>query len=146
MRRVTSKAEERGVKPPEGGGPRRGPEDKAVSAILDKAVRRLEETVELETEALRNRLPVDLNEFNNRKNQGLLELDRALQLLGGAPPSEAALAALRRLHKKLDVNREVLKMHLEAVREVAAIIAEAMRSADHDGTYSLSFRSKGQAP
>lgn len=148
MRRVTSMARARGVLPQDeaAGGSARGPEDPAVAALLEAAMRRLEETVDMETAALRNRQPIDLNEFNTRKNQGLLELDRALRMLGGAQPSESMLAHLGRLHRKLDVNREVLKIHLEAVREVAAIIAEAMRSADSDGTYSLAFRSKGPAP
>jgi hypothetical protein len=126
--------------------PPRTVEDKAVNAILEKAVRRLEDVVEQETAALRNRAPIDLNEFNHRKNQGLLELDRALRLLNGAPPSDEVKGGLRMLRRKLDENREVLKTHIEAVREVAAIIAEAIRGAESDGTYSFSFRSKGPPP
>jgi hypothetical protein len=127
-------------------GTARAVEDKAVNATLEKAVRRLEEAVEQETAALRNRTAIDLNEFNQRKNQGLLELDRALRLLNGAPPNEEMKGALRMLRQKLDANREILTTHIEAVREVAAIIAEAIRGAESDGTYSFSFRSKGTPP
>jgi hypothetical protein len=121
-------------------------EDKALNAILEKAIRRLQDAVEQETAALQSRSTVNLNEFNHRKNQGLLELDRALRLLNGAPPSEAMKDALRLLRVKLDANREVLKTHIDAVRQVAAIIAEAIRGAESDGTYSLSFRSKDPTP
>ncbi len=121
-------------------------QEKRVNAMLGKAVRRLEDIVDQETTALRSRTALDLNESNNKKSQGLLELDSALRLLGGAQPSEEVKAALRVLRKKLDANHDVLKTHLEAVREVAAIIAEAIRSVELDGTYSGSFRSKGPAP
>ena len=127
-------------------GAPRAVEDKAVNAILEKAVRRLEEAVEQETAALRNHAPIDLNEFNQRKNQGLLELDRALRLLNGASPNEEMKDALRMLREKLDANREILTTHIEAVREVAAIISEAIRGAESDGTYSFSFRSKVPPP
>lgn len=129
-----------------GPGASRAVEDKAVNTILEKAVRRLEEAVEQETAALRSRTPIDMNAFNERKNQGLLELDRALRLLNGGPPSEEMKIALRALRQKLDANREVLTTHIEAVREVAAIISEAIRGAESDGTYSFSFRSKGPSP
>jgi hypothetical protein len=126
-------------------GPLSGDERRA-NAILGKAVARLTDVVEQETAALRSRAPADLNESNNRKSQGLLELDQALRLLDGGQPSEEVKAAVGVLRQKLDANHGVLKTHLAAVREVAAIIAEAIRSVESDGTYSLSFRSKGPAP
>lgn len=122
----------------------RGQEDKGV--MLDTAIKRLVEVVDQETTALRERRPIDLTSFNNRKSQGFLELDKALRLLGGADPGEPMKNALRALRQKLETNRQVLNTHLEAVREVAAIIAEAIRSVESDGTYSLSFRSKGPEP
>jgi hypothetical protein len=127
------------------GGSRNG-DDTPVNVMLESAVRRLEETVEQETAALRSRSPIDLNEFNNRKSQGLLELDRALRMLGETQPSDDMKAALKILRDKLDLNREVLKTHLDAVREVASIIADAIRNAESDGTYSFPFRTKGHAP
>ena len=127
-------------------GPTRGRENKEADTILGRAVLRLEEIVDQETTALRSRTPVDFNAFNTRKSQGLLELSRALRMLGNATPSENTKAALRRLREKLDLNREVLQTHVEAVREVASIIAEAIRNAESDGTYSFSFRSKGDKP
>ena len=102
---------------------------------LDRAIEYLGAVVDQETEALRARAMVDLGEFNNRKNQGLLELNRALRGLdtGAASRVGARLAGLR---AKLDVNRALLKTHLEAVREVASVVSEAIRDSDSDGTYS----------
>ena len=126
--------------------PVRGQDDKGATAMLDTAIRRLVEVIDQETTALRERRPVDLNVCNNKKSQGLLELDRALRLFGGADPGESMKDALRSLRQKLEINRQVLNTHLEAVREVAAIIADAIRNVESDGTYSLSFRSKGPEP
>jgi hypothetical protein len=122
----------------------RAAEVKTASTLLHKAAERLVEIVEQETQALRSRKAVDFNASNNRKSQGLLELSRALHLLGDGVPSEETKDALRRLRRKLDENRDVLQTHLDAVHEVAGIIADAIRNVDSDGTYSLRFRSKGQ--
>jgi hypothetical protein len=45
-------------------------------------------------------------------------------------------ARLAGLRAKLDANRAVLKLHLEAVREIANIMSDAIRDAESDGTYS----------
>ena len=102
---------------------------------LDRAIDYLGAIVDQETDALRTRAMIDLAEFNNRKNQGLLELNRALRAIdvGSSSRVGARLAGLR---AKLDVNRALLKTHLEAVREVASVVSEAIRDSDSDGTYS----------
>jgi hypothetical protein len=105
-------------------------------APLDRVIERLEEVVEQETAALRSRTAIDLKDFNNRKSQGLLELNRALRGLDGPPKDKAVLARLAGLRAELDVNRAVLEMHLTAVREVATVLADAIRDAESDGTYS----------
>jgi hypothetical protein len=112
----------------------------AASSAFERCIERLEETVEQETAALRSRAAADLREFNNRKSQGLLELSRSARHFQAAPPSNAVLARLASLREKLDVNKAVLKMHLDAVREVTTVMADAIRDADSDGTYSLSVR------
>ena len=78
----------------------------------------------------KSRAAADLREFNNRKSQGLLELSRSLRYFQGAPPSNAVLARLAGLREKLDINQAVLKLHLEAVREVSTIMADAIRDAE----------------
>jgi hypothetical protein len=112
----------------------------AASSAFEKCIERLQAVVEQETAALKRRTTADLREFNNRKSQGLLELSRSLRLFQGAPPSNAVLERLAGLREKLDANKAVLKMHLDAVREVSTVMAEAIRDADSDGTYSPSVR------
>jgi hypothetical protein len=110
---------------------------------VDRAVARLEEVVDQETTALRARTAIDLKDFNNKKSQGLLELNRALRQLDGTPRDKAVLARLASLRAKLDTNRAILEVHLEAVREVATVMADAIRDAESDGTYSPSIRAGG---
>jgi hypothetical protein len=115
----------------------------AAPAPLDRVIDRLEEVVDQETAALRNRAAIDLRDYNNRKSQGLLELNRALRGLDGPPKDKAILTRLAGLRAKLDVNRAVLGMHLAAVREVATVLADAIRDAESDGTYSPSIGAGG---
>jgi hypothetical protein len=108
---------------------------------VDRAIEYLGAIVEQETIALRTRAAIDLAEFNNRKNQGLLELNRALRALDPAAAGPVLASRLAHLRTKLDANRALLKTHLEAVREVASVVAEAIRDSESDGTYSASIRS-----
>ena len=112
----------------------------AASSAFERCIERLETVVDQETAALKGHAATDLREFNNRKSQGLLELSRSLRYFQGATPSNAVLARLAGLRTKLDANQAVLKLHLEAVREVSTIMADAIRDAESDGTYSPSVR------
>src|SRR5437867_924684 len=94
---------------------------------IDRAIEYLGAIVDQETQALRMRAAIDLTEFNNRKNQGLLELNRALRALDPAATSQSIASRLADLRVRLDVNRALLKTHLEAVREVASVVADAIR-------------------
>jgi hypothetical protein len=115
------------------------------AGALDGAIQRLEAVVDQETAALRAHAAVDLNAFNNRKSQGLLELNRALRSLGGTGGDAAIATRLAALRAKLDVNRTVLKMHLDAVREISNIMADAIREAESDGTYTPTIRNGAQS-
>jgi len=110
---------------------------------LDRAIQRLEEIVDQETAALRTRATIDLKEFNNRKSQGLLDLNKALRVIDNVAADRGIATRLGQLRAKLDINRAVLKMHLEAVREISTIVADTIRDADSDGTYSQSISMAG---
>jgi hypothetical protein len=114
--------------------------DGDVSSAFERCIERLEDVVDQETAALKGRTAADLREFNNRKSQGLLELSRSLRYFQVAPPTNAVLERLAGLREKLDTNKAVLELHLEAVREVSTIMADAIRDAESDGTYSPSVR------
>jgi hypothetical protein len=114
--------------------------------VIEAAVNRLADIVDEETAALRSHTPIDLKASNDRKSLGLIELNRVLRLMENTKPEPSTLKVLEMLNGKLETNGHFLKLHLEAVREVAAIISRTIREADSDGTYSPAFRSKGQTP
>jgi hypothetical protein len=136
---------------PDFGVPLQGPKNpeerrRLVRGIIETAVDRLADIVDEETAALRGHTPIDLKSSNDRKSLGLIELNRVLRLIESTKPEPSTLKVLERLNGKLEVNGHFLKLHLEAVREVAAIISRTIREADSDGTYSPAFRSKGPTP
>jgi hypothetical protein len=112
----------------------------SVYGPVERVIERLTEVVDQETAALRARITAGLQDFNNRKSQGLLDLNRVLRQYDGAAIDKAVLVRLADLRARLDLNRAVLQMHLEAVREVAGVVADAIRDAESDGTYSPLIR------
>jgi hypothetical protein len=129
------------------GAAQRAPDGKGTSAMIglvESAIERLEEAVEQETAALQSRAAFDLKEFNDRKSRGLLELTRAMRLIDGTTPDPKVIARLSSLRKKLDTNGAVLRLHLDAVREIASAMTEAIQAADSDGTYSRPMIGKGR--
>ena len=111
------------------------------SGAIEIVIQRLEEVVDQETAALKSRKQVDLKDFNDRKSHALLDLSRALRQMQAGGANQAYLKnRLAELRAKLEVNRRVLQMHLEAVREVSTTLADAIREQDSDGTYSPSVR------
>lgn len=112
-------------------------------ATLVSALDRLEELVDQETEALRLRVPLDLADINRRKSRSLLELSRAARGVD-IGRSDALQARLDRLSVKLADNRNVLSLHLSAAQEVGAILDQALRDAESDGTYSTYGSAEGR--
>lgn len=131
-------AREAGASSGTGNGPAR--------TTLMRAVDRLCELLDRETAALQARQPADLQEFNDRKNQALLELSRLASGFSTSTLEEHFADRLAILREKLELNRSVLKMHIDAVHEVSEIVAGAIREADSDGTYSAAGRAAGNAP
>ena len=104
--------------------------------MLLASLKRLEATVEAETEALLARRAVDHDALNRAKSQSLLELTR---LTRGIDPSrlDATVAIhLARLRDKLARNQEVVAQHLAAVEEIGRTLAETALQAESDGTYT----------
>jgi hypothetical protein len=110
------------------------------------AVERLEQVIDLETKVLNEHKSADLREFNRRKSHGLLELNHAIRALGDMASTEEVRRYLARLRDKLDTNRTVLRTHLQAVREIAAIITRVIEENDSDGTYSAFTNGGGKIP
>jgi hypothetical protein len=82
---------------------------------------------------LANSGPRNLAEFNRIKTQCLLELQRPAGFSGAQAEMSAHLQAIR---QKLELNRWLLHLHLEAAKEISSVIMSAIRDAESDGTYS----------
>ena len=108
------------------------------------AIERLEQVIDLETKILHEHKSADLREFNHRKSHGLLELNRAIRALGDMASTEDVRLHLAGLRAKLEKNRSVLRTHLQAVREIAAIITRVIEEDDSDGTYSAFAGGRGR--
>jgi hypothetical protein len=114
--------------------------------MLDVSIQRLEEIIDFETSALRNRQAIDLKEFNDRKSQALLELTRSLRAVQGTGPNPAVAERVAGLKTKLAINQAMLKIHLEAVREIATTLSDAIRHSDSDGTYTPAISAYAKRP
>lgn len=110
---------------------------------IDRTMQRIEMLVERETEALASRASIDLRESNNSKSQALLELGLAARSLEGVPLDPELVQRLKALRGKLEANRAVLRRHLEAVREIASVVADTIKDREWDGTYSQHAGSSG---
>jgi hypothetical protein len=107
----------------------------AVSLILS-VVERLHATVAAENDEIHRRCSVNYDDYNLRKSQGLLELNRLMPLLGVARGAPNLREALTKLHAALDENQRLLRVQLSAARKVSTIIADAIHEGQSDGTYS----------
>lgn len=116
----------------------RNPE-KVTSAV--EAVLRI---IEEETAAIRMSGVADISRFSERKGQALMILDRFLA--AGLPSSRTAdfVSKLEALRRALDVNRSLLKIHIDAVNEVSQIIVRSVQDSQADGTYAQLRKSYGQ--
>lgn len=104
------------------------------------AMTRIERLLDQEAILLARHEIDGLRELNVKKSQGLLELGRALQALHSVDRSSWDFdpgPLLGRLRAKLETNRRLLEMHLEAAREVTLVIARAIEEHESDGTYVI---------
>ena len=114
----------------------------SVFPMIEVSIQRLEEIVDQETLALKTRKAINLKEFNDRKSQALLELTRSLRHMQGAESDPALAARVGTLKAKLVLNQAALNVHLEAVREISNSLADVIRHADSDGTYTQASASR----
>jgi len=111
--------------------------------MLMKSLDRLEETLDLETAALLARDLKNLDDFNRRKSQSLLEISRMVRSPENAFHQELAVERFERIKVKLEKNQEILERHMRAVQEVSAIISGAIQAAESDSTYSANVARGG---
>lgn len=106
-----------------------------VQALL-KAIARLEQVVDQETQSLRAGETPAFEDLNYRKSHGLLELTRAMRLVDPLSIGDNLRERLESFRDQLERNRTLLKTHLDATREISTILTAAIRDAESDGTYA----------
>lgn len=105
---------------------------------LTAIIARIEEAVDEETASIHTDLDFDLQASNARKSRGLYELTRAMKGLSERDLNADHRNGMLRLRSKLERNETMIRAHLDAVGEVAALIQTAIQRAEADGTYSSS--------
>ncbi|WP_298423420.1 flagellar protein FlgN [Rhodoblastus sp.] len=107
---------------------------KSIPALQD-ALDRMEATIEQETAVLHENRVAELADFNHRKHQGLLEINRILRHFDAAELAGVGRARVLRLVGKLEENQALLARSLKAVDEIAGLLMRAIEAAESDGTY-----------
>ncbi|MCG6121768.1 MAG: hypothetical protein MEP57_03540 [Microvirga sp.] len=118
------------------------PAARAAIGLLD----RLETLLEDETGGLRAVSIAEMKDLNRRKSQCLLELTRASRALEGQARDPDLTERIAALQGALGRNQAALGVHIAAVREIAAIIADAIRAHESDGTYADRPQLRADAP
>lgn len=109
-----------------------------VQTAFADVIARVEAVIDLETAALRENRAVRLGEFNTRKQQALLELNRVLRNVAHVDLKRLERDGVTRLVRKLEENRQLLDHHLRAMDEISALVSRALQEAESDGTYGRS--------
>jgi uncharacterized protein YcbK (DUF882 family) len=109
-----------------------------VQTAFSEVVARVEAVIDQETAVLRENRAVQLAEFNTRKQQGLLELNRVMRNFTQIDLERVDRENVGRLVRKLEANRQVLAHHLRAMDEISGLVSRAMQEAESDGTYGRS--------
>ncbi len=104
-------------------------------AAFYEAIGRMETIVDQETALLRENRAVELTEFNHRKQQGLLEINRILRNFTHFDIQLVDRDCIRNLVRKLEANRQILAHHIKAMDEISSLVSRAMQEAESDGTY-----------
>lgn len=110
--------------------------DVASANALLACIERLENVLDVENTALVERRDADLQECSRRKSRALLELTRIARAVPPAAIEPPARLGIGRLREKLLRNRDLLQIHISAVREVADLLARVIAETESDGTYS----------
>lgn len=106
------------------------------SGTIPAIIRRIEEAVDVETAAIKTDVNFDLKASNARKSRYLYELNRATRGLDPTMVGFETQSSLARLREKLELNERAILAHLNAVKEVATMVQDAIQHSENDGTYS----------
>lgn len=123
------------------------PQDpEAARTVVFSIIARIESVLDEETAALSKSLKFDFKSSNDRKSQGLLDLNQAMRRLQRSDINADLQMRLVTFREKLALNLRRIRLHLDAVREIAAMLSEAIQNAESDGTYTRNIGPYRNAP
>ncbi|MBS0235506.1 MAG: hypothetical protein JSR99_18710 [Proteobacteria bacterium] len=108
----------------------------AARAMVFAVIRRIEGYLDEETAALDKNPSFDLKASNDRKSQGLVDLNQAMRRLRSSDINQDLEQRLQDFRRKLAINLRKIRLHLDAVKEITAMLSDAIQSAESDGTYT----------
>ena len=103
---------------------------------LLRAIRRTRATIDDETAALAEGNGADHGEYRRQKDLCLLDLSRRAPAFLRPPDDPELMTALRELKEAIIRNQKMLRCHVNAARQVSAIIMKAIAEEESDRTYS----------
>ncbi|CCB67510.1 MULTISPECIES: hypothetical protein [unclassified Hyphomicrobium] len=118
----------------------------AARAVVFAVLNRIEGYVEEETVALDKAPNFDLKTSNDRKSQGLVDLNHAMRRLKSDDINEDLELRLQVFRGKLAVNLRKIRLHLDAVKEITAMLSDAIQNAESDGTYTRNIGPMRSSP
>ena len=122
------------------------PGDVALDQALLHLADRIEALWEEERRLLQHAAAEDFDRLIERKEHLAVEVARLMQHALGFDPQPSTRLRLRAMRERLTDNKELLQRHIDAVGEIAALIAGVLNSAMSDGTYSRHAVSQRYAP
>lgn len=115
----------------------------AARGLVIQVIRRIEGCLDDEIAALDKSPHFDLKASNDRKSQGLVDLSQAMRRLKPSDVDEELNLQLQAFRAKLAVNLRKICLHLDAVKEITAMLSLAIQNAESDGTYTRHIGPQG---
>lgn len=98
---------------------------------------RLEALLDLENSKIGKDLEFDIAASSTQKSRCLYEITTLLQNCQSDDLRAEHQAQLSTVQEKLVINKRKLETHMEAVRDIANMLKDAVHSSEDDGTYSM---------
>jgi len=99
---------------------------------------RLEALLDLENSKIGVDTTFDIAASSTQKSRCLYEMTTLLRTCGPNDIKPEFQEQLSTVQEKLAINKRKLETHMEAVRDIANMLKDAVKTAEDDGTYSMS--------
>lgn len=106
-------------------------------ARISNVLGRLEALLDLENSKIGKDLEFDIAASSTLKSRCLYEITTLLQNGQSDDIKAEHQGQLSSVQEKLAINKRKLETHMEAVRDIANMLKDAVHSAEDDGTYSM---------